>query len=180
MKIICSIACLIFAFPVSGAAQRADNSVCAGLDKTAATSAEIILTVCHQARGMTPIPRLRLHFRLYKDGRAEYETNPPYNSRNKEKNHTLVTKKLRADAETVAEIIRLTGQEDFQNAKPEYPRFRIWTDSGLKTSVYFRAEDVKKMIVLNNFSLSDEANKKQYPPSLFALLQKIEELKSEN
>lgn len=177
MKIIRLIAFVAFAFPALVAAQRADNSVCAGLDETGAASAEVVLVVCNQAGGMSPIPPLRLHFRLYKDGRAEYETNPPYDERNKEKNHALITKKLRVDAETVAEIIRLVERKDFQNAKNEYPRFQIWTDSSLKTSIYFRGKDSEKKIVLNNFSLDDENNKKQYPPSLFALMQKIEELK---
>jgi len=180
MKIICLIAFLIFAFPFMAAAQRTGDSVCDGLDKAGATSAGVILTVCNYAGGMAPIPRLRLHFRLYKDGRAEFETNPPYGERNMEKNFTLVTKKIKVDAKTVAEIVSLIEQKDFQNAKNEYPRFRIWTDSSLKTSIYFRAKDAEKKIVLNNLSLEDEKSQKEYPPSLFALLQKIEELKAKN
>ena len=86
-------------------------------------------------------------------------------------------KKLKLDAQTLAEIIKLIEQKDFQNAKNEYPRFRLWTDSSLETTVYFRAKDEAKQTVLNNFSLQDEENKKKYPPSLFALMQKIEEVK---
>ena len=178
MKIIYLIAFLIFAFPVMTAAQRVNNSVCVGWEKNGnGTSEEIILTICNHTGGMAPIPQPRMHFRLYKDGRAEFETNPPYSERDKEKNHTLVTKKIKVDAKTIAEIVSLVEQKDFQNAKNEYPRFQIWTDSSLKTSIYFRAENVEKKIVLNNFSLFDEAHKKEYPPSLFALLQKIEEIK---
>jgi hypothetical protein len=181
MKIIYLTAFLLFAFPFMVVAQRADDSVCEGLDKDGgASSADAVLTVCNYAGGMAAIPRLRLHFRLYKDGRAEFETNPSYSQWNKEKNLTLVTKKLKLDAKTVAEIVGLVEQKDFQNAENEYPRFRMWTDSSLKTSIYFRAKDAEKKIVLNNFSLSDAEHKKEYPPSLFALLQKIEEIKVKN
>lgn len=180
MKIIGLIAFVMFAFPVLVAAQQADKSVCAGLGETGGISAEVILLVCNRGRGMTPIPQRRMHFRLYKDGRAEYETNPPYNERNKEKNHTLITKKIKVDAATLAEIVELLAQEDFQNAENEYPRFQIWTDSSLKTSIYFRGKNAEKKIVLNNFSLADEKNKNRYPPSLFALMRKIEELKAKN
>ena len=177
MKIICLIAFAVFALPFIAAAQRANNSACAGLGETGGTSAQVIFVVCNYAGGMSPIPRLRMHFRLSRDGRAEYETNPPYNDWNKEKNHTLITKKIKVDAATIAELIKLIEQKDFQNAENEYPRFQIRTDSSLITSIYFRAKDAEKKIVLNNFSLSDKKNKKEYPPSLFALMQKIEELK---
>lgn len=176
MKTIYLTAFLIFAFPAIVAAQRANNSVC--LKKNSDASAEIILTVCNHTFGMAAIPQPRLHFRLYKNERAEFEINPPYNSWNKSKNYTLVTKKIKVDARTVEEIIKLIGQEDFQNAKAVYPRFRIGYDSRTETTVYFQSKDGAKQIVLNNFILSDEEHKKEYPPSLFALLRKIEELKN--
>lgn len=179
MKIIYLTAFLIFTFPAVVAAQIESNSVCVRLDKTQATSADIILTVCQHNFGMAPIPQPRLHFRLYKDGRAEFEANPQPDARSKDKSFKLVTRKFKVDAKTVAELVKLIGQKDFQNAKATYPRFRIWTDSSLKTTVYFRSKDGAKQVLLNNFSTMDEPNRREYPPSLFALMQKIEELKSE-
>jgi len=179
MKIIYLAAVMIFLFPPVVVAQRENNSVCVGLDENPAAPEETILTVCEHTRGMAAIPQPRLDFRLYKNGRAELETNPPYNSSNRKKNHTLVTRKMQVDAATVEEITRLVGQTDFQNARAEYPRVRIWTDSSLKTSIYFRSPDGKKKIVLNNFSAWDKDNKKVYPASLVAVLEKIDELKNE-
>jgi lipopolysaccharide assembly outer membrane protein LptD (OstA) len=180
MKIIYLTAFLIFAFPAVAASQLVNNSVCLGLDKTRAASAETILTVCNHTFGMAPVPQPRLHFRLYKDGRAELEINQRTSVWSRDENFALVTKKFKVDAGTVEEIVKLIGQQDFQNAKAVYPRFRIGYDSRTETTVYFQSAGGAKQILLNNFSVMDEENRKEYPPSLFALLRKIEELKGKN
>ena len=168
MRSLFSILLVMFILPLAALA-RSDKSVCRGPSKTDDESDAMILTVCSEAGGMSALPRLRLYFRLYQSGRVEYEVAPTYDK--------LVLKKTKISAAEVAEIIKLGKESDFQKAKAEYPRFQIWTDSSLKTTIVFRNSAQEKKIVVNNYSVSDEDNDKHYPKSLLKLLQKIDELR---
>jgi hypothetical protein len=175
MRFTFSILFVVFALPFAVLAQR-ENSVC--LDTAKNDSADpVILNVCNQGRGMTALPQLRLHFRLYQSGRVEYEVNPDYDPGAGEANHQLILKKTKIDAREVDEIIRLGQESDFQNAKSEYPRFQIWTDSGLETTIVFRNKTSEKKILVNNYSSYDKDNPKHYPPALLKMLRKIDELR---
>jgi hypothetical protein len=168
MKAVFLILFVIFVLPLAVSAQR-EKSVCLEPLKDDPDDA-IILNICNQGRGMTALPSLRLYFRLYQSGRVEYEVSADYNK--------LVLKKTKIDAKEVAEIIKLGKESDFQNAKSEYPRFQIWTDSGLETTIIFKNQtQEEKKIVVNNYSSFDKENEKHYPSSLLKILQKIDELR---
>jgi hypothetical protein len=158
----------MFLLPFAVVAQR-EKSVCLEPSKNGDSADTVILTVCNQGRGMTAIPPLRLYFRLYQSGRVEYEVN--------DGNYGLKLRKTKIAAKEIAEIIKLGKESDFQKAKSEYPRFQIWTDSGLETTIVFKNENQEKKIVVNNYSSYDKENDKHYPSSLLKMLEKIDELR---
>lgn len=176
MRFVFSILFVVFVLPLAALAQR-ENSVCLEKEKTVDSADPVVLTVCNQGSGMTALPQLRLYFRLYGSGLVEYESNPDYDPNAGEANHQLILKKTKIDAKEVAEIIKLSQQKDFQNAKSEYPRFQIWTDSGLETTIVFKHQTSEKRIVVNNYSSYDKDNAKHYPPPLLKMMQKIDELR---
>lgn len=167
MKAVFLILFVIFVLPLAVSAQR-EKSVCLESLKDEPDDA-LILNVCNQGSGMTALPSLRLYFRLYQSGRVEYEVSSDDNK--------FLLKKTKIDAKQVAEIIKLGKESDFQNAKSEYPRFQIWTDSGLETTIIFKNQTKEKKIVVNNYSSFDKKNEKHYPSSLLKILQKVDELR---
>ncbi len=161
-------------------AQHKENSVCSEPAKrTPLTRPQPVLTICNQGRGMTALPALRLYLRVFADGTAEYEENPSW----KENvagmdNFRLVKRAFKTSAAQVEEIKRLGAEDDFLSAKGDYPVFRIWTDSGLETTVIFNWESIHKRTMLKNFQLGDKDNEKNYPASLVALLRVADEVRN--
>jgi len=176
MKVVFLIIFVMLFLPFLGFAQR-ESSVCLEQPKNDDSADPVILTVCNEGRGMTALPQIRLYFRLYQSGRLEYEINPDYNPEAGEANYKLVLKKTKIDPKEVDEIIRLGGESGFQNAKSEYPRFQIWTDSSLITTTIFKNQTREKRIVVNNYSSYDKENDKHYPASLLKMLRKIDALR---
>jgi hypothetical protein len=168
MKVMVSMLFVIFLLPLTAIAQR-ETSVCLDPSKNTRSTDAVILTVCNQGRGMTAPPALRLYFRLYQSGRVEYEIG--------DGNYKLKLKTTKIDAKAVAEIIKLGQEADFQNAKSEYPRIRIWTDSRLETTIIFKNQMQEKKILVNNYSSYDKENAGHYPASLLKMLKKIDELR---
>lgn len=177
MKHIYLAAILVFALPALAVSQRSEPT-CSELTPQASDSAErVILNICNYGTGMVALPRARLHFRLYQSGLVEYEVRPRYDAQAGAANQRLLLKKARVSAEDVAEIIRLGEQADFQAAKSEYPVFRIWTDSGLKTTIVFTHKGREKKIVVKNYRADDSQNSSRYPASLIRMLAKADELR---
>lgn len=178
MKQVYLAVLLVFALPAVVLSQR-NEPTCAA-PKDADSTDQVILNICHYGTGMVALPRARLHFRLYQSGRMEYEVSPKYDAQGGEANLRLLMKKAKVRAEDVAEIIRLGEQPDFQAAKDEYPVFRIWTDSGLKTTIVFIHKGREKKIVVKNYRADDSQNSSRYPASLISLLAKADELRPKN
>lgn len=170
-------ALLVFALPALAVSQRGEPACAEAVRDDSASSDEVILNICNYGTGMVPLPRALLHLRLYQSGRVEYEVRPGYDPQVGEGNRRLLLKKTKVSAEDVAEIIRLGEQPDFQAAQSEYPVFRIWTDSGLKTTIVFRYKGREKKILVKNYRAGDEQNGSHYPASLISLLQKADELR---
>jgi hypothetical protein len=175
MKIILLILCL-FAVAASVFGQRKETSICAG---TADTKA--VLTICDRGKGMHSFFGLQLFLRVYPDGRAEYEKHPPATEGHWEEGQRLIKQTFKIDASWVAEIVKLGDAKDFQEAKADYPVFRIWTDSGLETAIVYRDQDNnyrEKKVVVHNYMSGDENNYNHYPTSLVTLLSLAEELRT--
>lgn len=160
----------LFAVPLAVVAQIRDSgSVC--LDPVAAGN---ILTICYHEHGMAPQPQPRLHLRVFKDGRAEYESLSPYE---KSATSTLIKKTFRLTEKEVAELLALGRASDFQKAEADYPRFHIWDDSWLETTLTFDAGPAAKTITLRNFMTGTPDNKAHYPASLITMMERAEQLR---
>lgn len=168
------LACLL---PVMMFAQGRGNSVCNESPKVSTGSENLILTVCNHTYGMAPLIQPQLYFRLFSDGRAEYEVLPAYEN---DANLVLIIKEIRVAKNDVEAIIKLVRQSDFQNAQEEYPKFQMWTDSSLKTTITARMENSEKKIVINNYSVWDKNNRKHYPAALLALLETVDKLRTKS
>jgi hypothetical protein len=154
---------LIILACVPALAQTLGSSVCFN---PGAETDRSILTICNKHLGMGPTPRVRLYLRIYDDGRAEYEENTPPTKLGA---HPLAIRRIQVDPANLAEIKTLIAAADLQNADADYPRFRMWTDSGLETTITARNGDKMKKIFLQNYD-EDPDNTRHYPASLNALL----------
>jgi hypothetical protein len=150
---------LILLLSAAAAAQYLGNSVCLNAEKV---TERAILTICNKHTGMAPTPGVRLYLRVYADGSAEYETNSG--------SDPLVMRKIKVDPANLAEIKRLVAEADLQSADADYPRFRMWTDSGLQTTITARSGDKMKKIFMRNYTAGDKENLQHYPGSLVALM----------
>lgn len=128
----------------------------------------VLLNICEHYRGMAPLPEPALYFRLYKDGRAEFETRMDEND--------LIRKELKVKAEDVSELKRLGAMDDVQKALAKYPTFRLAYDSTQELIITVYGETSQKRITLENFAAGDRENKEHYPASLIALMKRVEEL----
>jgi hypothetical protein len=174
MKYLWLIAVSLLTLPAASFAQRTYDSACTDLQKNTDPKKEVVLAICEQGRGMAPLPPLRLYLRLYADGTAEYEEN---GRRDRAGNDRLVMHRLRLAAEKIAEFAKPGGEPDFQDAKADYPAFRLGFDSSIETTVIFRNKDGEKKILLRNYGWdSDKA--KHYPASLVLLMHLAGELRS--
>ena len=147
-------------------AQTVNSAVCADLSKDSLESKDIVVTICSHESGMAPLIQPRLYLRLFKDGRMQFETDNNSGS--------LSLLEMNVNTQDVEAIAKLVRQPDFLTSNAEYPIFQIWTDSSLKLTISVKSQE--KQIIVNNFTDSDQDNKKHYPPSLLALLEKISEL----
>ncbi|MEO6391103.1 MAG: hypothetical protein ABIP75_04570 [Pyrinomonadaceae bacterium] len=174
MKFALLAAFILLALPSIGLAQAVNsNSVCVpGEGAQAAKGA--VLTICTHEFGMTSFPQPQLYLRIFADGRAEYETVPPFQEGAGFANQLLTKKELRLSPEQVQEIIRLGSAKDFQQAPAAYPAFHIGTDSGVSTTISFRDQSATKTIVVTNFSWRDPDNGRHYPRSLIILMSRME------
>jgi hypothetical protein len=154
-------------------AQYKENSVCMDLAKNTDPKKETVLVICNRGTGMSALPRTRLHLRVYADGTAEYEEN--------DGNFKLAKRALKVGPETVARIVKFGAAKDFQDAAADYPRIRIWTDSGLETTILFRDKTPKagaKKVMVHNYTATDLENDEYFPPSLVALMLLANEIRT--
>jgi hypothetical protein len=180
MKHFILIAVFLFALPLVALAQITENSVCVDPQKQDAKAKPVVLQICRRGKGMTALPQYRLFLQVYADGSAEFEENPPFKEGADKTNYTLVKYKLKIAADKVKQIIKLGTAKDFQDAAADYAALRMWTDSGLDTTVVFRNNGKDKKVVVHNFSATELANDEYYPPSLVGVLLLAEKIRTPN
>ncbi len=178
MKMLLLIPLLLL--PTLALAQHKETSVCSETAKSDPLKGpQPVLTVCNRGLGMSSLmPARQLYLRLYDDGSAEYEENPPWKEGDLERNYSLVKRTFKVSAAQVEEIKRLGAEDDFLSAKGEYPIFQLWTDSGLETTVIFNWKSIYKRTMVKNFRVDGKDNEKHYPASLVALLRAADELRN--
>jgi hypothetical protein len=176
MRRISIVALMILAFPILACSQQ-PKSTCTEPQQVSASDDEIVLTVCNHTYGMAPLAQPRLYFRLHKSGRVEYEVEAESDYLTGVVDNKLSIGESKIDASDVAEIIRLGRTADFQNAAAVYPRYEIWDDSSLESTLIFKYQGREKRIVVNNFSPDGARKKAHYPPSLLAMLERVWKLR---
>jgi hypothetical protein len=149
--------------------QSVKSAVCPDMLNNSHEPANIIVTICSHESGMVSMIQPRLYLRLFTNGRMEFETGGSNFD-------SLSLIEMNVDMKEVEAISKLIRQPDFQNANAEYPKFENRADSSLKLTIAAQTGGQDKKIVVNNFSTSDKDNKKNYPPALLALLEKVAEL----
>jgi hypothetical protein len=118
-----------------------------------------------------------LELRAFSSGRAEFEgfhdESPcqPGSSRKP----MLMSGEL--TAEELKELKALSSQPDLLGAKSEYPVLEIWTDTFKNETITITNESGAKKIVLHNPEVAGPKATSNYPSSLIALLQKIEQVR---
>ena len=132
MKLVLLIALL----PLAAHAQK---SVCLN-----ETPSGVLLNICRHERGMAPMPQPKLYLRIYKDGRAEYESHKTWG--------VLVKNKFRISDEDFVEIARLAAVEDLRKALERYPVYRRGVDSTSEMTVDIYPQADPKRIVLTKTS----------------------------
>ena len=135
----------------------------------------VVLEVSTDCRGLTYPRGPVLDFRLYQNGRLEYDAYPQDERTAQShfrywfpRTHSYIT-----PAE-VQELMNIAKQPDFLAAEREYPPAIPGLDSEFRTSISFtHAEHQKKVLVVDYLSDDGVSAKERYPPSLLALLKKV-------
>ena len=135
----------------------------------------VVLEVSTDCRGLTYPRGLVLDFRLYQDGRLEYDAYP--SDQRSARSHLRYwfprTHSYLAPAEVI-ELITIAQQSDFLAAEREYPPAIPGLDSEFRTSISFsHAGHQKNVIVVDYLGDDGVSAKERYPPSLLALLKKV-------
>jgi hypothetical protein len=135
----------------------------------------VLLDIYTDCRGMTYPQGRVVEFRLYQDGRLEYEKYPPQGPWvHLRPRYWLPGTHSYLTPSQVSEFIALAEQPDFLGAEPEYPPARRGTDSEFRTSISFRHTGHEKNIVVVDYYGDDGVGSmKRYPPSLIALLRSV-------
>jgi len=157
------LAAMLFAIP---AFAQPKSAFC----PAAEPDTDVLLTICTRERGMVVTPQPNLYIRIHNDGRAEYETT-------RGTNPALLTKSLTIPSEDLAEISTLISDPEFQKANAEYPRFHIWDDSSMVTTITVRNGASAKTIIVNNYGPEDPDNKQHYPKPLIKLMMRAQEMR---
>jgi hypothetical protein len=131
--------------------------------------ADVVLTICTHESGMTSFLQPKLDLRLFADGRAEYEVDPPLENRPDQTEFVMVVKQFTANPAALAAIKDLGKQPDFQNAAAQFPYYQAGMDVGIETTITFYSGGKTKSVKLVNATFGDTPEQKKQPPSLAKL-----------
>jgi hypothetical protein len=118
---------------------------------------------------MTSFLQPKLDLRLFTDGRAEYEVDPPLEDRPDQTVFVMVVKQFTANPAALAAIKELGKKPDFQNAQASFPYYQAGMDVGIETTITFYSDGRAKSVKLVNASFGDTPEQKKLPPSLAKL-----------
>jgi hypothetical protein len=118
-----------------------------------------------------------LELRAFSGGRAEFEGFGEESPCQPGSNRKPLLMSSDLTAEELKELIALSSQPDILKAKSEYPVLEIWTDTFKDENITIMSESGAKKIVLHNPEVAGPKATSNYPPSLIALLQKIEQIR---
>lgn len=149
----------------------------AGLVHAQNNQAQVVLEITRKGTGLTFPLKRQVYFRMYEDGRLEYETPPVFDPEAKGPSFDLVMNQTRLGPTVVAELIRIAEQPDFLDAPDDFKPLRTWIDAVMVTTLIYRHENKEKRIAITNYNPKHKEARKVYPASLLKLLQRVVELR---
>jgi hypothetical protein len=149
----------------------------AGIAHAQNNQAQVVLEITRKGAGMTFPLKKQVYFRLYEDGRLEYETPPVFSPEAERASFDLVMNQTRLEPAFVTELIRIAEQPDFLDAPSNFRPFHTWIDAAMLTTLVYKRENKEKRIVITNYNPKHEEAGKFYPASLQRLLQRVVELR---
>ena len=135
-------------------------------DQTAlGNNSKVVLEVLVSGKGMVwPTMNAQVFFRLFEDGRVEYE------SRTKNR---VVRKKAKLKRQEFAEIIQLAETSDFINSSERFRALQTLGDASLTTTIAYRHKDIIKRIEIINYQQANPEARSFYPLAVMKLLDKV-------
>jgi hypothetical protein len=141
----------------------------------------VVLEISTRGTGMVYPPGEVLDFRLYENGRLEYDDYPKQDPPRATMANVVIRRKAATlSPSDVKGLIGLAEQPDFLSAKEEYPYMpRVLTDAWWTRTIKFTHQGREKKIVTVNLEemLFAAERKSDYPASMVKLLEKAGELK---
>jgi hypothetical protein len=113
-----------------------------------------------------------LNFRLYADGRVEYDICQYKNLEGGRASSSVLGKELKLTAKEVAAFVQLVEQSGFLGAYSGYHSGKTGTDVGADTTIIYRNQNTEKKVLIKNY----HPDSKQIPEFIHKLLEKVFEL----
>lgn len=138
---------------------------------------DFVLEITREGKGMVFPLKKQVYFRLYSDGKLEYEVPPEFNPEVASVNWELKHLTTYLTEKDVRQIVRLAEKSDFLKLDGFYQLSQQYSDAIMKTTIVYKNKVLTKTIVINNVQLKSPEAKKHYPSPLIKLLNKIVELR---
>lgn len=160
--------------PILAAAQVTVKSACS---RGAEQPADVILTICKEEHGMTSFLQPQLYLRLYADGRAEYEVDPPGPYGADQRIFVMQLKQFQVTLDEVDELRALGRMPDFQAAPEIVPYYQFGMDVSIQKTIVFTDLGAAKTIVLGTNDPRRGDPKKKFPASLYLFLEQADNIR---
>jgi hypothetical protein len=134
----------------------------------------VLLEIFREGRGMLPYRGRWLYFRLYQNGRAEYEK-----LATSQDDHQMrpIKQEMQLSTQQRQRIIELINARDFLNAEEHYKELWHGVDTVFITKISSNTVGSNKQITLVNFDIEARG---YYPEAVVTLMRVIEELLKTN
>lgn len=142
-----------------------------------ADSDQVVLDITRQGSGLIFPASKQVYFRLYRDGRLEFEVPPKFDPEAKQPSFELVKRETKIKTREVDELISLAEQSNLFAASSSYPALEKEIDAVMVTTISYVYGDRKKQIVITNYRPGHPQADTYYPSSLKKLLSRVVELR---
>jgi hypothetical protein len=137
------------------------------------TANPVVLDIIETDEGMVGIPGEFIFFRLYQNGRVEFEDLHDTPSK-------FVKHELQISKKELEEFLTNARQPDFLNSTPRYNLIERYTDMWTLTRIDFKYDGHNKQIELINYMPWREQPPGYYPAALISIMQAAWKIRKEN
>ena len=136
-----------------------------------------ILEIIDQYVGMWPFAGRYIHFRLFEDGRSEYEKLAKSDAEPKWK---AVKYEAKLSAKDVLDFVELAESREFLQARASYPERWSGIDATHMITISYNRAAQKRVIKLVNYGPRTTPRGSDYPEILEKLMKKVEIVRGNN